>query len=216
MQRGLQECWRSAQRWLTSISTGTGSAVPWQVALQECWRSAHRWLTSISATAPLRFEATHIHVSRITTLELPRFIFELCAEWLAGGVLAQCRALVHLDLRENYLFAAGAESLAGVLGQCAALAHLNLHDNYIGDAGAKSLAGVLPQCTALAHLDLSLNQIGDANTGHNGIAGAEILAGVLGQCAALAHLNLSYNDFETDGAERLLASWHGQASGLLL
>ena len=67
---------------------------------------------------------------RITTLELG-----LCsitgphAEWLAGGVLAQCPALVHLDLSENNIGPDGAESFAGVLGmgQCASLAHLNLH-----------------------------------------------------------------------------------------
>ena len=36
------------------------------------------------------------------------------AEWLARGVLAQCRALVHLDLSGNWIEAGGAESLAGV------------------------------------------------------------------------------------------------------
>ena len=42
--------------------------------------------------------------------------------------------------------------------------------------------------------------------------------GVLGQCAALAHLNLSYNSIDIWGevAERLRASWRGQASALLL
>ena len=52
MLRGLQECWRSAQRWLTSMSAsnqvvngGTGS----QGGLQECWGSAQCCLTSISA-----------------------------------------------------------------------------------------------------------------------------------------------------------------------
>jgi hypothetical protein len=39
------------------------------------------------------------------------------AEWLAGGVLAQCRALVHLDLSGNWIEAAEADSLAGVLVQ---------------------------------------------------------------------------------------------------
>ena len=32
------------------------------------------------------------------------------AEWLAGGVLAQCRALVHLDLSGNDIGPAGAEN----------------------------------------------------------------------------------------------------------
>jgi Ran GTPase-activating protein (RanGAP) involved in mRNA processing and transport len=52
-----------------------------------------------------------------------------------------------------------AERLAGVLEQCPALAHLNLRRNQIDDAGAERLAGVLAQCTALVHLDLDCNQI---------------------------------------------------------
>ena len=97
---------------------------------------------------------------RITTLELGCCaIAGPHAEWLAGGGRAQCRALVHLDLSDNKIGAAGAESLAGVLGQCAALVHLNLSNNQIGAGGAESLAGVLGQCTALAHLDLQYNGI---------------------------------------------------------
>ena len=42
------------------------------------------------------------------------------AEWLAQ-VLAQCPALVHLDLSLNVIGTAGAESLVGVLGQCRVL-----------------------------------------------------------------------------------------------
>ena len=50
MQRGLQECWRSAQRWRTLISaTIITSEQPGQRGLQECWGSAQRWLSSISA-----------------------------------------------------------------------------------------------------------------------------------------------------------------------
>jgi hypothetical protein len=49
-QRGLQGCWRSAQRWLTSFSAAITSDQPGQRALQECCRSAQRWLTSTSAT----------------------------------------------------------------------------------------------------------------------------------------------------------------------
>jgi hypothetical protein len=48
-QRALQECCRSAQRSLTSISVSMGSGQPRQRAWQECLRSAQRWLTSISA-----------------------------------------------------------------------------------------------------------------------------------------------------------------------
>jgi hypothetical protein len=129
---------------------------------------------------------------RITTLELRSCeIAGPHAEWLAGGVLAQCRALVHLDLSFNRIGADGAESLAGVLAQCAALAHLDLSYNRIGADGAESLAGVLEQCPALAHLDLWCNDIGPE--------GAESLAGVLGQCASLAHLNLCFNFIGPDG-----------------
>ena len=102
--------------------------------------------------SPVRFEATHGHDSpftfmtarcRITTLELrscantaitgPR------AEWLAGGVLAQCRALVHLDLSENQIGTDGASCFAGVLAQCPALAHLELWYNDIGTVGRERL-----------------------------------------------------------------------------
>jgi Ran GTPase-activating protein (RanGAP) involved in mRNA processing and transport len=118
----------------------------------------------------------------ITTLELRRCaITGAHAEWLAGGVLAQCRALVHLDLMINSIDDDGAESIAGVLGQCSALAYLDLSHNDIGSAGAESLAEVLGQCPALTFLDLSWNGIGPD--------GAERLAGVLAQCTALAHLN---------------------------
>ena len=43
---------------------------------------------------------------------------------------------MHLDLSENYAFGAeGAKRLAGVLGQYRALVHLDLTDNGIGAAG---------------------------------------------------------------------------------
>jgi Ran GTPase-activating protein (RanGAP) involved in mRNA processing and transport len=161
---------------------------------------------------------------RISTLELPRCDMKGQDADSLAGVLAQCPALAHLDLSENYNFGAagaerlagvlaqcrelvrlnlsrnkigagGAERLAGVLGNCPALAHLNLRSNSIGPDGAKSLAGVLAQCAALAHLNLSCNAIGSA--------GAESLAGVLPQCTALAHLNLWYNEIEAAGAEKL-------------
>jgi hypothetical protein len=47
--RALQECWRSAQRWLTSISDSIRSDQPGQNGLLACLLSAHRWLSSISA-----------------------------------------------------------------------------------------------------------------------------------------------------------------------
>jgi hypothetical protein len=66
-------------------------------------------------------------ISRISTLELPECDMKgQDAERLAG-VLAQCPALAHLDLSDNYIFgSAGAERFAGVLGQCRELVHLNL------------------------------------------------------------------------------------------
>jgi hypothetical protein len=76
----------------------------------------------------------------ITTLKLRRCAFTgQHAEWLAGGVLAQCSALVHLDLSENQLGPDGAESLAGVLGQCPALAHLDLQAAEYYEIGYKKI-----------------------------------------------------------------------------
>jgi Ran GTPase-activating protein (RanGAP) involved in mRNA processing and transport len=46
--------------------------------------------------------------------------------------------------------------------------HLDLSENQIGDAGAESLAGVLAQCRELTHLDLSSfqhNGIGAVSAG---------------------------------------------------
>ncbi len=85
---------------------------------------------------------------------------------------------------------------------------MDLCNNEIGSAGAERLAGVLAQCASLAHLDLSYNAFG--------ADGAERLAGVLAQCAALSHLHLSFNDIGTVVKGRLLASWRGQASVLVL
>jgi hypothetical protein len=172
--------------------------------------------------------------SRITTLELHSC--EMKGTARLAGVLPQCPALVHLDLRGNYIGAVGAGTLAGVLPQCRALAHLNLWGNTIRDKGAESLAGVLAHCPALAHLNLSGNEIGargaESLAGVLGLCrvlvhlnllgnligpgGAESLAGVLAQCTALAHLDLRVNDIGTVGEGRLRASWRGQASRLLL
>ncbi len=159
--------------------------------------------------ARVRFHETRGDDSlvQITTLEL-----SFCemkgqdAEKLAG-VLAQCPALVHLDVSRNRIGVGGTERLAEVLGQCPALAYLNLRDNQMGDAGTERL-GVLAQCPALAHLNLSDNRICEG--------GAESLAGVLAQCPALAYLNLLSNDMGTVGKGRLRASWRGQDSGLRL
>jgi Ran GTPase-activating protein (RanGAP) involved in mRNA processing and transport len=140
---------------------------------------------------------------RITTLELcdvscgGRKGHEAFALRLAG-VLAQCPALVHLNLRGNWIGAHGAWKLAGVLAHCPALAHLNLSDNYIGPEGAGRLAGVLAQWPALSHLNLSGNSIGTPKK--------EFLklAGVLSRCLALAHLNLGNNIIGNDGVAGLV------------
>ena len=58
-----------------------------------------------------------------------------------------------------------ARKLEGVLSQCTSLVYLDLCNNGIGDAGAESLAGVLAKCPALAHLDLSYNEIGTVGEG---------------------------------------------------
>ncbi len=133
---------------------------------------------------------------RISTLELPRCEMKGQDAERFAGVLAQCPALAHLDLRGNFhCGAGGAERLGGVLGQSRELVHLNLSGNQIGDAGAKSLAGQMSQCSTLVHLNLSWNRISDA--------GAESVAGVLAQCRALVHLDLSDNSIGADGTGRL-------------
>jgi hypothetical protein len=126
----------------------------------------------------------------------------LGAERLAGG-LAQCTTLTYLGLGNNSIGPAGTESLARVLGQCKSLSRLHLLRNEIGPAGAGSLARMLPQCAALAHLNIWRNGIGDA--------GARLLAGVLAQCTVLSILDVSLNEIHTHEAERLRASWRGQA-----
>ena len=51
MQRGLQDCWSSAQRWCTLTSEAImASEQPGQRGLQESWGSAGSWCTSISMT----------------------------------------------------------------------------------------------------------------------------------------------------------------------
>ena len=120
----------------------------------------------------------------ITTLALPKCDIRANVDQLAG-LLAQCPALTHLDLRSNSIPQEGACELASVLGQCSALTHLNLGDNSIGVLGTGRLAGVLAKCASLSHLDLSQNAIGFATL--------EIIEGVLVQCTALTHLNLSKN-----------------------
>jgi Ran GTPase-activating protein (RanGAP) involved in mRNA processing and transport len=201
------------------------------------WDDARNGTGEAKLEFVLRQLAAMIARCRITTLELPKCEMKgQDAERLAG-VLAQCPALVHLDLSGNYKFgAAGADRLAGVLGKCRELVYLNLSGNKIGAAAAERLTGVLAQCAALAHLDLSYNQIGPAGAerlagvlaqcaalahldlihNHIGTAGAESLAGELAQCTALAHLDLSGNRISTVGEGRLRASWRGQASGLVL
>jgi Ran GTPase-activating protein (RanGAP) involved in mRNA processing and transport len=121
--------------------------------------------------------------------------------------MGQCTGLAHLNLCDNEIGAAGAQSLAGVLGQCPALAHLDLWNNGIGDAGSESLAGVLAQCTALAHLDLRQPQAYRCSRG-------KFLAEVLGQCAVLAHLELSCNEIVYAGAQMLAECWSGPEGGL--
>ena len=64
-----------------------------------------------------------------------------------------------LDLSECDMKGQDAEGLAGVLAQCRELVHLNLRFNQIRPAGAEFLAGVLAQCPVLAHIDLRGNRI---------------------------------------------------------
>ncbi len=110
-----QECWGSAQRWLTSISVATTLEQPGQRGLRECWGSAPRWPTHLD-----------LFNNRNGATGAERF----------AGVLGQCRALNSLNLANHEIGETGAESLAGALGQCAALTHLVLGGNRIGAKGA--------------------------------------------------------------------------------
>ncbi len=189
MQRRLQECWRSAQRWRTLISAainiseslaavlaqcaalahldlglnsiGPDGAEQGQRALQDSWGCVQRWLTLISAT--------------IRPKHTGQSAWQEC--WRNDPALA------HLNLGGNECY------------------------NGIGAGGAESLARVLVQCEALACLNIEGDDIG--------AAGAVSLAGVLALCPAHAHLNLSDNGIEAVGGGRLRASWRGQSSGLL-
>ena len=50
---------------------------------------------------------------------------------------------------DNFIFPTGAATLAGVLGQCSALRHFNLRHNCLEPGGAAAFAGVIGQCAAL-------------------------------------------------------------------
>ena len=63
------------------------------------WDDARNGTEKAKLQFVLRQLAAMTALCRITTLELRSCaITGPHAEWLAGGVLAQCRALVHLDL----------------------------------------------------------------------------------------------------------------------
>jgi hypothetical protein len=79
---------------------------------------------------------------------------------ILAGVLSQCQALSHVNLKFNEV---GEGVLLKVLGQCTALTHLDLSStSVIGKDTAEKLAEVLAHCTALAFLNLSKNDIGAA------------------------------------------------------
>ena len=59
----------------------------------------------------------------ITTLKVSQWTMKPQVAKRLAGVLAQCPALTHLDLRGTQICEKGAEILAGVLGKCTALAH---------------------------------------------------------------------------------------------
>ena len=117
----------------------------------------------------------------ITTLELRDIEMKGQDTEKLGGVLAQCPALTHLDLRDFCgSGTAEAERLEGALGQCRELVYLN----YLGNkrpAGGTVLAGVPTICPALVHLYLTGNRIGEIGAGR--------LAEVLKQCEALVTLD---------------------------
>eukprot|EP00961_Rhodomonas_salina_P261600 3535689-Rhodomonas_salina.1 len=154
---------------------------------------ALRWageVHELASASSLRISLVHLELRHNFSSETPA----LAAEEVGtlAGVVGECKALVHLDLKQNRIGAEGARRLAGVLGECKALAYLDLSYNDIGAEGAGSLAGMLGGCKALAHLVLSWNGIR--------AEGAGMLAGALGKCKALAHLDLSRNGIGTEGA----------------
>ena len=124
-------------------------------------------------------------------------------------MLAQCPALVHLDLKSNDISNEGAATLAGVLGRCSALTHLNLESNPTSRYRAQGLASVLAQCTGQRSLQEELDSVQRWLTSisptltYEKPAGAASLAPVLGQCAALTHLNLNGNYIQAPGVGRL-------------
>ena len=140
-----------------------------------------------------------------------------------AAVLEANTTLTNLDLADNSIGPAGAESLATALKTNTTLTNLDLQGNNIGPAGAESLATALKTNTTLTNLDLSSNNIGPdgaeslakalkTNTaltnlylsGNNvGPAGAESLATVLKTNTTLTNLHLSGNNIGPAGAESL-------------
>ncbi len=118
MQRGLQKCWHSVQRWGTLISAAILiSEKPGQRGLQDLLGQCR--------------ELVHLNLSY-------NDIGAAGTERLAG-VLGQCAALAHLNLNGNKIGEEGAERLARVLGQCLPLAHLDFRGNDIGTVGKERL-----------------------------------------------------------------------------
>ncbi len=113
------------------------------------------------------------------------------AESLGDG-LGKNTTLTELILWNNQIGDAGARSLGAGLGKNATLTSLNLGGNQIGDAGAESLGAGLGKNTMLTELILWNNQIGDA--------GARSLGAGLGKNATLTLLNLNNNQVSGEGA----------------
>ena len=108
-------------------------------------------------------------------------------------VLTQVPSLSYVDLCNNEIRDAGAESFARVMGQCPALSLLDLSEYQICDAGAPGaeiLAGVMEQCVSL--VCIFKGDLGGVT--------------VRNRQVALAKLNFQDNDIETVGRERLRAS----------
>ena len=103
--------------------------------------------------------------------------------------------LTTLDLTENAIGAAGAESLFEALKVNTCLTTLDLGLNEIDAAGAESLSEALKVNTCLTTLDLSCNEI-DAS-------GAESLSEALKVNTCLTTLHVSSNKIDAAGAEFL-------------
>ena len=117
---------------------------------------------------------------------------------LVRVLVASCPKLQMLDVRANFIDAAGAEALACQLSQtCHELRKLDISNNCLGDAGAEAMGRHLAHgCRELRELHIGFHQIG--------ATGAEALARHLADgCLQLRELDVRQNEIGATAAEAL-------------